>query len=159
MASIRVYIISVILVFLALAAAAAAANAAGTREIELVDGSVIIGEVVSLSGGIYTVRSATLGTLRIKESDIQVIRMKNSTVRDDVREQERALQNSMPDGAEIQAFMNALQNDPDLQKLVQDPEIMKAVQAGDIGALMSSPEFTKLLEKYRSQDINKNPSR
>ena len=65
MTSIGVYIISVILVSLALAATTMV-NAAETREIELTDGTVITGDIVSLSGGIYTVRSVTLGTLRIE---------------------------------------------------------------------------------------------
>ena len=154
----RFYGALIVLAFLALAASAMAANAGQTRQIELVDGSVITGEVLSLSGGVYTIRSATLGTLRIKASDIRVIRMKGPALRSGVRGQGTTIQGSMPDDTEILSLMHALQNDPDLQKLLQDPAVVKAVQAGDIAALMSNPEFTKLLEKYRAQDMNK-PSR
>ncbi len=61
--------------------------------------------------------------------------------------------------SEIMDALRALQNDPDLQKILQDPEIMKAVQTGDIAALMRNPEFMKLLNKQSVQDINKKLTR
>ena len=90
--SIRDYIVTAILVFLALAVAVTVVNAAETREIELTDGSVVTGEVVSLSGGIYTIRSTTLGTLRIEASKVRVIRLKGSTARSDDRGQVKSLE-------------------------------------------------------------------
>jgi hypothetical protein len=159
MKSIRGRIVLVILVFLALAAAATVVNAAESREIELTDGSVITGEVVSLSGGIYTVRSATLGTLRIESSKIRVIGLQGAAVPGDAGDQVKALEDKMLSDSEIMDAIHALQNDPDLQKILQDPEIMKAVQAGDIGTLMKNPEFMKLLNKQAVQDINKKLAR
>ncbi len=149
-------LLSVILVLFALAAAA---NAAETREIELTDGSVITGEVLSLSEGIYTVRSATLGTLRIEASNIRVIRLKGSADLGDAGGRVRPLEDKMSGDREIMDAIRALQNDPDIQKILQDPEIMKAVQAGDIAALMRNPEFMKLLNKRALQDINKKVAR
>jgi hypothetical protein len=144
---------SIILIFLALAAAAMV-SAAETREIELTDGSVISGEVVSLSGGVYTVRSATLGTVKIEESKVRIIRTKGSTgAAGDTRGQVKSLQDRMMSDSEIINAVRSLQNDPDFQKIFQDPEIMKAVQAGDIAALMSNPQFMKLLNKQAVQKI------
>jgi len=159
MTSIGGYIVSVILVILALAAAAAVVNAAETREIELTDGSVITGEVVSLSGGIYTVRSATLGTLRIEESKVRVIRLQGSAAPSDVGGQVKSLEDKMLGDSDIMDTIRTLQNDPDLQKILQDPEIMNAVQTGDIDALMRNPAFMKLLNKQAVQDINKKLTR
>jgi hypothetical protein len=159
MKSIRGRIVLVTLIFLALAAAATVVNAAETREIELTDGSVITGEVVSLSGGIYTVRSATLGTLRIESSNIRVIRLQGAAAPVGAGGQVKALEDKMLGDREIMDAIRALQNDPDLQKILQDPEIMKAVQAGDIAALMRNPEFMKLLNKQAVQDINKKLAR
>lgn len=149
------YLVSVFLIFLALAAAATVVNAAETREIELTDGGVITGEIVSLSGGIYTVRSSTLGTLRIQASNIRVIRLQGSAAPSDVGGQIKSLQDKMLGDTEIMDAIRALQNDPYLQKILQDPEIMKAVQTGDIVTLMRNPEFMELLHRKAMQDINK----
>ncbi|MCL5022720.1 MAG: hypothetical protein M1497_05035 [Nitrospirae bacterium] len=158
MMSIGGYVVSVILVFLAVTAATVV-NAAEIREIELTDGSVITGEIVSLSGGIYTVRSATLGTLRIEASNIRVIRLQGSAAPSDVGGQVKSLEDKMHGDKEIMDAIRALQNDPDLQKVLHDPEIMKAIQSGDIAALMRNPDFMKLLNKQPVQDINKKLAR
>ena len=157
--SIRGFIVSVMLLFLVFASAAALVNAAETREIELTDGSVITGEVVSLSGGIYTVRSAMLGTLRIEASKIRVIRLQGSAAPGDAGGQVKSLEDKMLGDSNIMEAIHTLQNDPDLQKIIQDPEIMKAVQTGDFAALMRNPEFMKLLNKQAVQDINKKLNR
>ena len=68
-----------LLVFLALFASASLVNAAEVREIELTDGSVITGEIVSLSGGVYTIRSAAIGTVQVEESKVRTIRVKGSS--------------------------------------------------------------------------------
>lgn len=155
--SIGGYIVAVILIILALSAATMV-NAAETREIELTDGSVITGEVVSLSGGIYTVRSAALGTLRIEASSIRVIRLRGAAP-SNYGCQAKSFEDRMLGDSEIMDLIHALQNDPDLQKILQDPEIMKAVQAFDIDTLMRNPEFMKLLNKQSVQDINKKLTR
>jgi hypothetical protein len=159
MKSIGGYIVSVVLLILALAATASVVNAAETREIELTDGSVITGEVVSLSGGIFTVRSATLGTLRIEESKVRIIRLQGPAAPSEAGGRVKSLEDKMLGDSEIMDTIRALQNDPDLQKILQDPEIMNAVQTGDIAALMRNPEFMKLLNKQAVQDINKKLTR
>jgi hypothetical protein len=156
--SIGGYIVSAILIILA-STAATMVNAAETREIELTDGSVITGEVVSLSGGIYTVKSATLGTLRIEASSIRVIRLRGAAAPSYSGGQVKSLEDKMLGDNEIMDLIHALQNDPDLQKVLQDPEVMKAVQTFDIDALMRNPEFMKLLNKQSVQDINKKLTR
>jgi len=157
--SIRGFVVSVMLVFLFFASVATLVNAAETREIELTDGSVITGEVVSLSGGIYTIKSAMLGTLRIEASKVRVIRLQGSAAPSDAGGRVKSLEDKMLGDGEIMDAIRVLQNDPDLQKILQDPEIMKAVQTGDFAALMRNPEFMKLMNKQAVQDINKKLTR
>ena len=47
-------------------------------EIELIDGGVILGEIISKSDGVYVVKSESLGTLKVKESEIRFIRVESA---------------------------------------------------------------------------------
>ncbi len=123
------------------------------KEIQLKDGSVIYGEIVSFSGGVFTLRSKDLGTVKIEESRIRTIR---SEAREGGKQDQiEQLQQRMMSDEEVVQMILSLQNDPDVQKILQDPEIMKAVNAGDINALLSNPKFMKLLENPTIQDIRK----
>lgn len=151
--------INTILFILSLHLAAGVAAAGDLREIELNDGSVITGEVVSLSGGVYSIKTGSLGTLSIDESKVRSIRSKNpgdASPGATVSNMElQGLQERMLRDEEIMSMIKSLQNDPDFQKILQDPETMRAVKAGDIPALMANPEFTKLLENSKVKDIQR----
>lgn len=123
------------------------------REIELIDGSVIVGEIVSFSDGTFTLRSKSLGNVKIEGSKIRAIRSK--TYVEERKDQIQKLQQRMMSDEEIVNMILSLQNDPDIQGVLQDPEIMKAVNSGDINALLSNPKFMKLLENPTIQDIRK----
>lgn len=133
--------------------------AADTREIELTDGSIIAGEIVSMSHGVYTVMSATLGTVHLEASKIRTIRRKGhaGTV-GDAGGQIKSLQDKMMDSEEMMQMVRTLQHDPDFQRILKDPEIMKAVQTGDIGALMANPQFMELLNNQVVRQIRNNLS-
>lgn len=151
---------SLLMIFLTLAIAGGMATAAEMREIELTDGTIVTGEVVSLTGGVYTVRSATLGTLRIEESKIRTIRLKDSAASSaNTGGEVMSLQNRMMDDGEIMNTIQALQNDPEFQEILQDPEIMKAVHAGDITTLVANPRFMRLLNNQAVKDIKNRTTR
>ncbi len=142
--------------------AAAAAHAGEMREIELTDGSVITGEVLSLSGGTYTINSGSLGTIKLEESKIRAIRSKipsGSEARKDgltgSGPEARSLQEKMLNDKEIMSMIQSLKDDPEFQKMLGDPEVMKAVQAGDLSALMANPRFMKLLDNSTVKEIQK----
>ena len=42
--------------------------------LELTDGSILVGEVLGMSDGVYSVRSPTLGTIRVESSPIRDLR-------------------------------------------------------------------------------------
>ena len=129
------------------------ARAGEIKEFELKDGSVIYGEIVSFSGGTFTVRSKSFGTVEIDESKIRAIRSRVPVGRK--RDQIQQLQQKMMSDEEVVQMILSLQNDPDVQNILKDPEIMEAVNAGDINALLSNPKFMKLLENPAIQDIRK----
>lgn len=121
------------------------------KTFELHDGSIITGEIISFSNGTFTLKSKSLGTVRIDESKIGAIR---SESRDGpTGDAVQALQEKMMGNEEIFAVILSLQNDPDFQAILQDPEIMRAVSSGDINALLLNPKFLKLLENPAIQDI------
>jgi tartrate dehydratase beta subunit/fumarate hydratase class I family protein len=131
-------------------------HAGDTREIELVDGSVITGEIVSMNGGVYTIRSEALGTIKIEESKIRAIRATGAPKNvPDPAGQMKSLQERMTGDQEIMEMIQALKDDEEFQKALQDPEIMTAVSAGDIAALMANPKFMSLLNNRTVKDIQK----
>jgi hypothetical protein len=144
----------------ALSLIAGSALAGELREIELKDGSIITGEVVSLNNGIYTIKSDTLGTLKVEESKVRVIRPRSlsqgpGAAQNNTNSNVQTLQHRMMSDQEIMGMIQSLQNDPEFKKLLEDPEIMKAVNAGDVAALTANPKFMKLLDNPTVQEIQK----
>jgi hypothetical protein len=125
---------------------------AGEKKVfELNDGSVITGELISLNNGTYTLKTESLGTIRIEASKIRAIRPTETSGISENTVQ--ALQEKMMGNEEVFAMILSLQNDPDFQAVFQDPDIMRAVGDGDIDALLSNPKFLKLLENPAIQNI------
>ena len=148
----RSFLTYLILILFGLIIGISSVLASEMREIDLIDGSVISGEIVSLSKGVYTVRSGALGTIQIRESKIRAIRTKGPG-RQDTGDQVNSVEQKMIGDADIMSMVKSLQSDPDFQAILQDPEVVKAVQAGDIAALMANPKFMKLLNKQAVQQI------
>jgi hypothetical protein len=132
------------------------ASAAEIKEIELGDGSVITGEVVSLINGVYTIRTGSLGTLTIEDSKVRSIRMPGSTSssRPSGPSSEAGyLRDKMMSDQEVMGMIQSLKDDPQFTKILEDPEIMHAVQSGDTAALMANPKFLQLLNNPTVRDI------
>lgn len=130
-------------------------------KLELEDGSIVSGEIVSYEKGIYTISSSSMGIVEINESNIRSIRYPSqrselSTPNLGVNQEMQALQGSMLNNEQVLNMILSLQNDPNVQKVLNDPEIMNAVLAGDINALMSNPKFMELLNHPKIQEIQKN---
>src|SRR3990172_5459524 len=125
---------------LAAGLAVCTAYAGEMKELELNDGTVITGEIVSLDDGVSTVKSESLGTIKLAESRVRTIRVKGST--------------KDSDSADTNAQAQALQ-----QKMMNDTEVMKAVNSGDVAALMANPQFLKLMNNRTVQEITNKVSK
>jgi len=124
--------------------------------IELKDGSRIDGEIQSIENGAYTVRSSSIGTVRIEQSNILRIDYGGdvanaarspgkSPARDDALTSDvQQLQTRLAqDPAAMQSIMS-LQSDPQIQAVLSDPEIAKALQEGDYFSLLGNPKIQAL---------------
>ncbi len=135
------------------------AAAGGMRQIELTDGTMITGEVQSLNNGIYTIKSESLGTIKIEDSKIRAIRDKSSSPAASGNAHTGGelndLQKKMANDREVMGLIQSLQDDPDFKKILEDPEMMKALQEGNIAALTSDPRIMKLLNNPTVKEIEK----
>ena len=133
-------------------------------EIELVDGGMIRGEIVSKNDGVYVVKSDSLGTLKVKESEIRIIRIGSagamekeivSPPKGAAASEIQSLQQSMMNNDEVMGLIMSLQKNPKMQELLKDPEFMKAINSGDISTLMANPRFIELLNNPEIKEIQK----
>ena len=159
MMKIKSFFIFFILIFLS-----SGVYAGEFSEIGLIDGSTIYGEILSFNDGIYTVKSSSLGTIKVAESNIREIRVQSANTKNreyaspgnsSISPEVQALQTFMQNNQEIMAIIFSLQNDPDFQEIINDPVILNAVNSGDIAALISNPKFMSLLNNHKIQEIQK----
>ena len=132
---------------------AAGSAAAEIKEVELIDGSVITGEVLSLSSGVYTIRTGSLGTLLIDDAKVRAIRPQSSSSSSPRAGDVKTIQDKMLSNAEVMGLIASLKDDPQFKKALEDPEILNAVSSGDIASLMANPKFLELLHNPTVQDI------
>jgi hypothetical protein len=134
---------------------AVTSSAAEIKEIELTDGSVITGEVLSLSSGVYTIRTSSLGTLKIDDVKVRTIRPQStsSSRQSSQTSDVKSLQDKMMSDQEVMGMIQSLKDDPQFTKILEDPEIMNAVSSGDTAALMANPKFLQLLHNPTVRDI------
>ena len=96
-------------------------HAGEMREIELNDGSIITGEILSLAKGVYTVKSASLGTIKLDETIIRAIHAKPPTppvygnnlsgsVNEDIRSVQEKMTERMMSDEEVMSKILSLQN-------------------------------------------------
>lgn len=141
-----------------------AAAWAEPSRIQLNDGSEIVGELVSLHNGSYTIRSKTLGTLKISERQVSRISsmgaraaavspVESAKSTMDTSTMQSIQQRLMGDASMVQQIMS-LQSNPDMQAVLSDPEIMAAIQRLDFDALTNNPKIRKLMQNRDVQAIS-----
>lgn len=129
------------------------ASAGEMQQVELHDGSVIYGEIISMEGNVLLMKSDALGTVKIDASKIRNIRMKIESGGEG--EGILDLRQSLMNDPKILGKIISLQDDPEVQAILQDPALMKSLDSGDMETLLSDPKVMKLLSNPIIQDILK----
>ena len=146
--------------------------AAAESRIELRDGSVISADLVGVGNGVYRVRSATLGELRIPQSKVLAIRpatagttpSTSATAPNSAAAPTSAATPNPPPGPGVQAVdlaaiqqqllgnpqtmeaITRMQSDPGIQAALADPQFVAMIMSGNVEALRTDPRFQRLLE-------------
>ena len=127
--------------------------AGANQKIELLDGTVIMGEILSFDGSTYTLRTESLGNMKIEKSKVRGIQMGGSAA--EARQAAQDVRDRIMGNPESLKMIMALENDPDVQAVLNDPEIMSAADAGDLDKLLSNPKVIKLLQNPVIQEIGR----
>ncbi|MFA6357976.1 MAG: hypothetical protein WCY09_04855 [Candidatus Omnitrophota bacterium] len=135
-------------------------------KIELSDGSVINGEIVSYLNGIYTINTTTVGEMKVgseKISKIESVKSAPSGI-----PASPILQGNNPNQSQVNAYGQALMqnpenaavlisltSNPELQAMASDPEIIEAAKTNNIQALMKNPRFMNMVNSPEMQEAVK----
>ncbi len=131
-------------------------------KIELVDGSVIIGEVSGINNGKYTINSPGMGMLQIEESRIKKIILADTEEKPDLAipqgyspssDQIETMKNKILGDKETMGMVTALQNDPQFQEILNDPGIINAIKSGDTTSLISNEKLIRLKDNPIFKEI------
>ncbi len=142
-------------------------SAADMRNIELTDGSVVSGEIISFSNGIYTIKTESLGMLNISSARIRAISSKSPQPHTEVEHgdsspynrkfdpQVRDLRQQMLNDPALLELIMSLQDNPEFKQALQDPDIQEAIRTGDTGRLASNPIINRLINNPAVLEIYK----
>ena len=160
----NIYKIKVICITLTLMICNYGVYAGDPMHIELNDGSVIIGKIISFEDGVYTIRSDTVGTINIDESRVRVIRSASAAKYSEgstkhsgaqINQQVEVIKKQMMGDEEVMQMILSLHSDPKFQEIMQDPDILNAINSGDIETLKSNQKFLDLLNHEKVGQIKK----
>jgi len=136
------------------------------NRIELTDRSVINGEIISYTNGIYTVKTIAFGEIKVPAVKIAKIERADSATPNSQASSNIQIGNlnqseinaygqkvmSNPDNA---AAISVLANDSQIQEIAQDPQIQNAIRTGNIQALMKNEKFMSLVDNPKMQEAVK----
>jgi hypothetical protein len=137
---------------------------ADERVLVLEDGSQIRGELISYEQGTYTVRTTSLGIVKLSDDQVQQVmsvkalalkaaptpsalgatveKIGNSVENASIE----ALKSAIMSSTSLMSSITSLQSDPQVQALLADPEILRAVQTLDFETLSRSPKVQALMQ-------------
>ena len=126
--------------------------AAEMATMELIDGSTLQGELLSLKEGAYEIETQSLGVLRIPQEDVALVSFKTKGVAASASGAGSAdsaalahLQKQMVGNPETLSLIMGLGNDALIQAVASDPEIKAAIASGDFEMLMAHPKIQQMM--------------
>lgn len=140
---------------------AGALYAAEKNRIELSDGSVLEGNIVSFENGVYTLQSDTLGMLRVDQAKVEKIESIGAssampaTPGLDVKGQMENIKTSITENPQIMNMVAGLLSDPQFKEVLNDPKTMQEVNSQDFQALSSNQKFLALMDNSNLDQIKK----
>ncbi|HAI68257.1 MAG TPA: hypothetical protein DCM38_02345 [Gammaproteobacteria bacterium] len=158
------------------------AYAGEVRLIELKDGSVISGEIISFSHGIYTLKSSSLGILTIEDAKIRSIDSKSNHPTTEARVNP-SLASSILDldglqdwigessdvvnspltlsNTSIQGLIGSMMSNPDIMNVIlslqNDPDFQSALQEPDVMKAISSGNLDALISNPTFMKLLEHP--
>jgi hypothetical protein len=138
-----------------LAALWAPCGAVSAATLVLKDGAIIHGEIEILQDDVYTVRTETLGTVRVRKQDVRTIDHSGESTAESFPESAelQAMQLRMTENPNLFSMIQALQSDPDVQAVLADPEIISAIASGNYAVLMKHPKIIALTDNAKMREI------
>lgn len=145
-------------------------SASELREITLDDGSSIVGEIISVENGSYTIKTKSLGTLTLGSRQIKSITQlgdspaatanadmkgasSNSISSGSVASSVQQIQSSITSNTSLMSAIMQMQNNPEMQAVLSDPALMQAIQSFNIEAIQNHPKIIRLMQSQEMQKI------
>ena len=144
---------------------------ADSASVHLTDGSTIQGEVVSLKGGAYTIRSPALGEVRIAQDKIRIVEYGaaasassstsesptggESPTSSEIVGSLASIQSQIMGNTDVMAAIMNLRNDPVVQAAIADPDVQQMIASGNYSGLMAHPKIIALMNHDGIQAITR----
>ena len=113
---------------------------------ELKDGSVIQGEILSYSQGVYNINSEVLGAIALPENKIRAIHPAGNAKSPNAKDIDQVQKQMMNDPETVQ-LIEQLQNNPSVQAILQDKELMDAIAQGNLNRVGEDPKIKALMQQ------------
>ena len=144
------------------------ANAQSAKIITLKDGSVIKGNVLQLTNGVYTLETGNLGKINVPEPEVVSITAESAPVPPgtgntgsaSLKGQVQEVQTNLLSDPEVMTEIQNIMQDPEIRGVLSDPAFMKAIMSYDPNQiqqnektqyLLQNPKFRSLMEKIQKK--------
>jgi hypothetical protein len=139
-----------------------AAYGGQNSKIELTDGSVIEGEVVSLDNGTYTLNTDSIGKVKVEAAKIHKITTSEGSDSPDasfpstetIKMEVNRIGPKIAGNPEMTKDVSGLLSDPQFMEVMKDPEVINAARSQDIKTLMANPKFRELINNPKIKELS-----